>query len=266
MTTTTPERVGSTLTDALIITRRNLLRVLRMPRLIIFSTVQPIMFLTLFNYVFGGALSFGGPIADAGGYINWLIPGILVQSAVFGSQGTAIGLTEDLKAGVIDRFRSLPMSRSAVLAGRTIADLVRLSFVLVLMLVVGTFMGWEPTQGFGSVVAALALVLFFAFALSWVMATIGLAAKDPETAQIVAFFPLFPLVFASSVFVPTETMPDWLAAFAENQPITYLTNAIRGLTLTGDAGSDTVGALAWTVGLLVVFVPLAIRQYRRAAD
>jgi ABC transporter DrrB family efflux protein len=265
-TTVRSEGFSSTLTDIGIVTRRNLVRVVRNPRLILFSTVQPIMFLVLFNYVFGGALSFGGPIAAAGNYINWLIPGILVQSATFGSQGTAIGLTEDLQAGVIDRFRSLPMSRSAVLAGRTLADIARLAFVLALMLIVGFFMGWSPTTGAGEIVAAYLVAVGFGYAMSWVMATIGLAVKSAEVAQIVAFLPLFPLVFASSVFVPVETMPDWLAAFAEHQPITAITNAIRGLTLGGLETGDLVAALAWIVGITAVFAPFAIRMYRRASD
>lgn len=251
--------------DVVQITKRNLLRIVRIPQLVVFATIQPVMFLVLFNYVFGGALSFGGPVAEAGSYINWLIPGILVQTAVFGSSSTALGLTEDLAKGVIDRFRSLPMARSAVLAGRTFADLVRSAFVTALMLVAGLFMGWEPTQGFGSVVVGVSIALGFGYAMSWVMATVGLAVKNPETAQVASFLPLFPLVFASSVFVPTETMPDWLAAFANHQPITIITNAIRGLTLTGDVGNYVWLSLAWIVGIVAVFGPLAVRLYRRAA-
>ncbi len=265
MTTATAPRRANAITDAWIVTKRNLLRVYRNPQLIIFSTVQPIMFLILFNYVFGGALSFGGPIASAGGYINWLIPGILVQSAAFASQGTALGLTEDLQAGVIDRFRSLPMSRSAVLVGRTLADMARLTFVLGLMLVAGWLMGWAPTTGGGEVALAFLLAIGFGYAMSWVMATVGLTVKNAEVAQTVAFLPLFPLVFASSVFVPTETMPDWLAGFAENQPITILTNAIRGLTIGGGDPSDVWLALVWIGGITAVFAPLAIRSYRRVA-
>ena len=264
MTTTTMTRGSNPFADAAIVTKRTLLRITRNPQLVLFSTVQPIMFLVLFNYVFGGALSFGGPIAEAGDYINWLIPGILIQSAVFGAQGTALGLNEDLNAGVIDRFRSLPMSRSAVLAGRTIADLARMSFVLGLMLLVGWAMGWSPTTGGGEVLLGFLLALGYAFALSWVMANLGLSVKDAETAQVVAFLPLFPFVFASSVFVPTETMPDWLAAFAENQPITILTNAIRGLTLGGATSTDIFASIAWIVGITVVAAPLAVRIYRRS--
>lgn len=251
--------------DVVQITKRNLLRIVRIPQLVVFATIQPVMFLVLFNYVFGGALSFGGPVAEAGSYINWLIPGILVQTAVFGASSTALGLTEDLDKGVIDRFRSLPMARSAVLAGRTFADLVRGAFVTTLMLVAGLFMGWDPTQGFASTALGVVIALAFGYAMSWVMAYIGLLVKNPETAQVATFLPLFPLVFASSVFVPTSTMPDWLAAFAENQPITIIANAIRGLTLTGDVGDYLWQSVLWIVGIVAVFGPLAVRQYRRAA-
>ncbi len=249
-----------------ILTRRNLLRVTRLPQLIVFTAIQPVMFLVLFNYVFGGALSFGGPISQAGGYINWLIPGILLQSVVFGSSATAIGLTDDLAKGVIDRFRSLPMSRSAVLAARTIADVTRMGFVTLLMLGVGTLMGWEYQHGFWNMTMGWLLALSFGYAMTWVMATIGLAVKDPETAQIAGFLPLFPLVFASSVFVPTQTMPSWLQTFADVQPITVITNAIRGLMLTGETGDYVWQSMLWIVALLAVFAPLAVRMYKRAND
>lgn len=247
-----------------IITRRNILRVARLPQLIVFTAIQPVMFLVLFNYVFGGTLSFGGPISEAGGYINWLIPGILLQSVVFGSSATSVGLTDDLSKGVIDRFRSLPMSRGAVLTARTLADTARMGFVTLLMLGAGTLMGWEYQHGFWNMTLGWILALGFGYAMSWVMATVGLAVKDPETAQVAGFLPLFPLVFASSVFVPTETMPDWLQVFAEVQPITVLTNAIRGLMLTGDTGSYVWQSLLWIVGLIAIFAPLSVRMYRRA--
>lgn len=249
-----------------ILTRRNILRVIRLPQLIFFTAVQPVMFLVLFNYVFGGALSFGGPISEAGGYINWLIPGILLQSVVFGSQATAIGLTDDLAKGVIDRFRSLPMSRSAVLTARTLADVTRMGFVTLLMLGVGTLMGWEYQNGFWRMALGWLLAISFGYVMTWVMATVALAVKDPEAAQIAGFLPLFPLVFASSVFVPTQTMPSWLQTFADVQPITIVTNAIRGLMLTGDTGDYVWQSLLWIAGLLAVFAPLAVRMYKRAID
>jgi ABC transporter DrrB family efflux protein len=258
-----------------VITKRNVLRLARIPQLILFSTVQPVMFLVLFNYVFGGAIAIGGPGGGgAGNYINWLIPGILVQSAVFGASATALGLTEDLGAGVIDRFRSLPMARSAVLTGRTLADLVRNTFVITLMLLVGYLMGWRFEQGLGKMALGVAISLLFGYAFSWVMATIGLAAKTPEAAQSAGFLPIFPLVFASSVFVPTEAMPDWLRGFADNQPITVIANAVRSLmipeqalaSLDLDQGSLIVQSLAWIAGIIAVFGFLAVRQYKRSVS
>ncbi|OFW67252.1 MAG: hypothetical protein A2Z12_05935 [Actinobacteria bacterium RBG_16_68_21] len=274
MTTTTTEHarisVAHAIKDTLVITRRNLLRNIRLPQLILFATVQPVMFLLLFNYVFGGAIGGSIPAVAAGKYINWLVPGLLIQVAAFGAGQTAIGLTEDLSKGVIDRFRSLPMARSAVLAGRTISDLIRNGFVIGLMLLVGFFIGFRWQTNALGMAAGLLVAMAFAYALSWVMATIGLAVKNPEATQTAIFLPVFPLVFASSVFVPTETMPSWLRAFAENQPITVTVNALRGLMLGGDAlepGKTVLGAvllsLVWTAGILAVFAPLAVRLYRR---
>jgi ABC transporter DrrB family efflux protein len=279
MTTLARRRRRVKLSDALIhtgvITKRNTLRVVRLPQLLLFSTIQPVMFLLLFNYVFGGAISIGGPggsVSGSDNYINWLIPGILVQTAVFGATATALGLTEDLGAGVIDRFRSLPMARSAVLAGRTIADLVRNTFVNGLMLVVGFLMGWRFEQGVARMLLGVALALLFGYAFSWVMATIGLLAKTPETAQSAGFLPIFPLVFASSVFVPTASMPAWLRVFAENQPVSVIANAVRSLMIPEqalpfldlDQGTLIWQSIAWIAGIVAVFAPLAVRQYRRS--
>ncbi len=254
------------------ITRRNLLRFVRLPQLLLFSTVQPVMFLLLFNYVFGGAIVTALPAAAGGSYLNFLIPGLLVQIAAFGSGQTAFGLAEDLTAGVIDRFRSLPMARSAVLAGRTLADLVRNGLILVLLLAVAAVIGWRPGSLTGTL-GALAIVLFFTYAMSWVMATIGLLVKTPEAVQSAVFLPVFPLVFASSVFVPTQTMPDWLRAFADHQPVTVTVNAMRGLILGEGAllPGDTVSgqvllALVWSAAILAVFGPLAVRIYRRTVS
>ncbi len=275
-TTTAPRpplsrsQLARTVSDIAVITRRNLLRNVRLPQLLLFSTVQPVMFLLLFTYVFGGAIGQAIPPAAGGEYINWLIPGLLVQVAVFGSGQTAIGLTEDLDKGVIDRFRSLPMARSAVLAGRTLADVVRNGFVITLMLVVGFLIGFRwQTNAFG-MLAGLIIALAFSYAFSWVMATIGLLVKNPEAAQAAVFLPVFPLVFASSVFVPTATMPGWLQVFADNQPITTTVNALRGLILGSGAlepgqstESQIVISLVWIAAILAVFVPLAVRRYRR---
>ena len=272
--TGTKTSIGQAITHTAVITKRNLLRNVRIPQLLIFATIQPVMFLILFNYVFGGAITQGGPAAAAGEYINWLIPGILVQSAVFGATQTAVGLTEDLRAGVIDRFRSLPMARSAVLTGRTNADTVRNIWVLGLMLAVGYLIGWRFEQGLPSMLLAVGVVVLFAYSMAWVMACMGLAIKDTEAVQVAGFLPIFPLVFASSVFVPTDTMPSWLQAFAENQPITIISNTVRSLMLPEQAltvigfeqGTLIWQSLAWITGIIVVFSPLAVWLYRRVSD
>ena len=275
MTTTADARkvrmsVVHTIKDTAVITRRNLLRNLRLPQLLVFSTVQPVMFLLLFNYVFGGAIGGSLPPAAGGEYINWIVPGLIVQVAAFGAGQTAIGLTEDLSKGVIDRFRSLPMARSAVLAGRTVSDLIRNGFVIVLMLAVGLLIGFRWQTSPLGMMGGLLVAMVFAYALSWVMATVGLAVKNPEAAQTAVFLPVFPLVFASSVFVPTQTMPGWLRAFADNQPITITANALRGLILgegalaPGQTVAGQVGlSLAWALGIIAVFAPLAVTIYRR---
>ncbi len=262
-----------------IITRRNLLRNIRLPQLLLFSTVQPVMFLLLFNYVFGGSIARSIP-PIFGDYINYLLPGIIVQNVVFAATATAVGLTEDLQAGVIDRFRSLPMARSAVLAGRTFADVGRAAFVISLMTAVGYLIGFRPLNGFFSLVLAVVLALGFGYSMSWVMAWVGLKVKTPEAAQTAGFLPIFPLVFASSVFVPTSTMPSWLASFAENQPVTVLANTARALIL-GDAyiagephlaasgatiGSLVLLSLAWIVGIVAVAAPFAVRSYRKTVE
>ena len=264
----TPRQV---VTDTLVLTRRNLLRNVRLPQLLLFSTVQPVMFLLLFNFVFGGAI--GQAIPGDYAYIQWLMPGLVIQVATFGAGQTAIGLTEDLSKGVIDRFRSLPMARAAVLTGRTLADLFRNAAVLTIMLAVGFLIGFRYETNLLGFLAGVALALAFGYALSWVMATIGMLVRNPEAAQSAVFLPVFPLVFASSVFLPTQTMPDWLRVFADNQPITVIANALRGLML-GDAallaGQDTAGqvleSLAWIVGITLLFGGLATRAYRRAVS
>ena len=263
--------LGDAITHTAIITGRNNMRVLRIPSLILFSTVQPVMFLLLFNIVFGGAITTGTP-AGSDQYINWLMPGILVQTAVFGATATALGLTEDLGAGVIDRFRSLPMARSAVLTGRTIADLVRNTFVYTLMLFVGLLMGWRFEQGVLKMLFGVAIALLFGYAFSWVMATIGLAVKTPEAAQSASFLPIFPLVFVSSIFVPVTSMPDWLQGFAENQPVSVVANTVRSLMIPEEAlvflgidqGTLILKSFAWIVAITAVFAPLAVRQYKKA--
>jgi len=257
--------------DTLVITRRNLIRNVRLPQLLLFATVQPVMFLLLFTYVFGGAIGGSIPAAAGGRYVNWLIPGLLIQVAAFGAGQTALGLTEDLAKGVIDRFRSLPMARSAVLTGRTLSDLIRNGFVITLMMAVGFAIGFRWQTSFLGLVAGLLVAMAFAYAFSWIMAAIGLAAKSPEAAQSAVFLPVFPFVFASSVFAPVETMPSWLQAFAAHQPVTVTAEALRGLILGQAAlapgqtvAGQTLLALAWAAGILAVFAPLSVRVYRKA--
>ncbi|MHB1391350.1 MAG: ABC transporter permease [Thermoleophilia bacterium] len=249
----------NTITDIATLTKRNLIRYFRIPELLIFSSFQPIMFLLLFNYVFGGAIA--GP--TGGSYINFLLPGIAVQTVLFGTTATAVGLADDLSKGMVDRFRSLPISRSAVLAGRTIADVVRNFLVVVLINIVGYMLGFRYTGGLLHGAAAMVLLLGFGFAFSWISATIGLFARDPETVQVAGFVWIFPLVFASSVFVPVDTMPGWLQAFSKHQPVTITVNAIRGLLLSGTT-DYVVQTLMWAVGILLVFVPLAVWSYKRS--
>ncbi|HET7088884.1 MAG TPA: ABC transporter permease [Anaerolineae bacterium] len=256
-----------------VITRRNLIRVVRLPQLLLFSTIQPVMFMLLFNYVFGGAIVLALPPAAAGSYVNWLMPGLLAQFALFSGGQTAAGLSEDLLKGVIDRFRSLPMARSAVLAGRTVSDLIRSAFILALLVAVGFVIGFRPQTGLFGMLGALAVALAFGYAWSWVMAMVGLMVRTTESIQSAVYLVIFPLAFASSVFVPTDTMPSWLQWFTEHQPVSVVTNALRGLIL-GEGGlpaGQTVGgqvvlALAWSAAITGVFAPLAVRIYRRAVS
>lgn len=246
-------------TDALVLTRRNLTTILRTPQLLVFSTIQPVMFVLLFAYVFGGAISTPGV-----SYTQFLIPGILAQTVAFGSTQTGIGLADDLGKGLIDRFRSLPMARSAVLAGRTLSDTGRNLFVVALMLLVGTIIGFRVETNLFAALAAVAVILLFGFALSWVAATIGLATGSAETAQAAGFLWIFPLTFASSAFVPVESIRvAWLQRFAEIQPVTQTVNAMRALFLGGPTADHVLASIGWSLAILAVFMPLAVRLYRR---
>jgi ABC transporter DrrB family efflux protein len=253
---------GTAVSDALAVTWRNLLAYVRLPQLAVFSTIQPIMFVLLFRYVFGGSIVLGDPSID---YVNYLMPGIFVQTVVFGAAGTGIGLAEDLHKGIIERFRSLPMARSAVLAGRTLADGVRNVFVLVLMTVVGLLVGFRLEAGILPYLAALALVLAFGYAMAWPSAAIGLGSPNGEAAQAAIFPMMFPLTFASSAFVDTSLMPGWLQVFANHQPVTVTVDAARALVLGQPVGWSAVASLAWSAGIVAVFGTLAVRRYRRAA-
>jgi len=246
--------------DALAITWRNLIGYRRVPQLLVFSTIQPVIFVLLFRYVFGGAITPPGHVP----YVDFLMPGVFVQTVVFGALATAIGLAADVKSGMLERFRSLPMARSAVLAGRTFADLARNVFVVILMVAVGFLVGFRIHTNALALVAGILLLLFFGYAMSWIFATVGLVLGDPETAQAAAFPVLAPLVFASSVFVPVDQMPGWLQVWANHQPVSVTASAVRALVIGGPTASFVWQSLAWCVGILAVFAPLAVRRYRRA--
>jgi ABC transporter DrrB family efflux protein len=255
-----PRVVRSAIADAAVVTRRNLRHFIRQPDLLLFSTIQPVMFVLLFVYVFGGAVSRSLPGGVA--YVNFLLPGIFVQSVTFRASMTAIGLAEDLQRGVIDRFRSMPMARSAVLLGRTMADLVRNVLIIGLMIGVGYAVGFRFHGGVAGAVASIAVVAAFGLALSWIFAYMALTVRGAEAAQSAGFVITFPLVFASSVFVPVSTMPDWLQAFAKVSPVTVTADAARSYALTG-APASLGAAAAWIGGILIVFIPLCVWRYRR---
>jgi ABC-2 type transport system ATP-binding protein len=251
----------SAVTDARIVTGRNLRHFIRQPQLLIFSTIQPVMFVLLFAYVFGGAVK--GSLPHGVKYIDFLLPGIFVQSVAFRATQTAVGLAEDLDRGVVDRFRSMPMARSAVLVGRTVADLLRNVVIVGLMIIVGYVIGFRFRAGLPDALASVAVVSAFGFALSWIFAFVALAVRGAEAAQSAGFVVIFPLVFASSVFVPVTSMPDWLQAIAKVSPVTLTANAARTYALDGGVPASLGGATAWIVGLLLVFVPLCVWRYRR---
>jgi ABC transporter DrrB family efflux protein len=255
-----PRAVRSAITDTAVVTGRNLRHFIRQPDLLTFSTIQPVLFVLLFVYVFGGAV--GRSLPHGAAYVDFLLPGVFVQSVTFGASQTAVGLSEDLQRGVVDRFRSMPMARSAVLAGRTVADLVRNILVIGLMIAVGYLVGFRFTGGAAGAVACIAVVAAFGFALSWIFAFVALTVRGAETAQTAGFVVIFPLVFASSVFVPVSTFPAWLQAFATINPVTVTANAARSLALYGTPASLGAAA-AWIAGLLAVFIPLSVWRYRR---
>jgi ABC-2 type transport system permease protein/oleandomycin transport system permease protein len=255
-----PGRVKLAVEDALAIAGRNLRAMTRVPEVIVFSTIQPVIFVLMFRYVFGGAIRIPG--VD---YVNYLMPGIFVQTVVFGGMNTVAGLSEDLSKGLIERFRSLPMARSAVLAGRTLADLVRNVGVVSLMVIVGYLVGFRVQTNVVSFLAAMGLLLFFAFALCWAFALLALSAGNAEAAQAASFPPLALLVFASSAFVPVTSMPGWLQAWAKVQPVSVTVDAVRALVLGGATTKPVLQSIAWSVGIIAVFGPLAVARYRRAA-
>jgi ABC transporter DrrB family efflux protein len=251
----------SSVTDTAIVTVRNLRHFWRQPDLLIFSTIQPVMFVLLFVYVFSGAI--GKALPPGISYVDYLLPGIFVQSVTFRASQTAVGLSEDLRRGVIDRFRSMPMARSAVLVGRTTADLVRNILIIGLMIVVGYLVGFRFQAGVLAALGCVALIAAWGLALSWIFAFVSLVVRGAESAQTAGFVLLFPLVFASSVFVPVSTLPSWLQPIAKASPVTLTADAARTLALTGGVPHSLWGSLAWIVGIVAVFVPLSVWRYRR---
>ena len=256
--------------DAAVVTKRNLIKIKRVPDLLVFTTLSPIMFVLLFAYVFGSAIDVPGV-----GYREFLIAGIFAQTVVFGATFTGFSLAEDLQKGVIDRFRSLPMAPSAVLFGRTFSDVVNNVISLVVMALTGLVVGWRIRSSVLEAVAGFAVVLLFAYAISWVMAYVGLLVRTPEVVNNASFIVIFPLTFIANTFVPTNNLPGPLKAFADWNPVSSVTQAARelfGNTSPAFPAPDVWSlqhpiayTLAWVVLILAVFIPLAVRQYRRAA-
>ena len=246
--------------DTSVIAQRQLRKVLRRPMYVVYLFVQPVILVLLFRYVFGGAIATGGV-----SYVDYLMPGIIAMTAVFGALTTGLGITEDLAAGVIDRFRSLPIAHSALLIGHTAADLATNAVSIVVILALGFVIGFRPSEPVWSVALALALILAFAYVFSWISAFVGISVRNPEAAQSIGFIWVFPLVFASSAFVPTDTMPAGVQAFADVNPVTLVVDAARALMIGhGDALAPALGTLAWLAAVLVVFVPLSVRALRKA--
>jgi ABC-2 type transport system permease protein len=251
--------LGWALADTASVTWRNLRSMMRTPEVIVFSSIQPIIFVLTFRYVFGGAIQ-GLPGVP---YVDFLMPGVFVQTVVFGAMNTAVGLSQDLQSGITERFRSLPMSRAAQLAGRTAADLVRNVFTVILMVGVGFAVGFRIHAGWLAFLGSIGIVLLFSLTFSWVFALIGLGAKNAESAQAASFPILALLVFASSAFVPTQQMPHWLRVYADHQPVSDTVDAVRALVIGGPTAGKVLASLAWMVGILAVFVPLSVARYRR---
>jgi ABC-2 type transport system permease protein len=247
-------------TDTLIIAERNLVRLPRAPDLLLAFTVQPIMFVLLFRYVFGGAIK-----TRPYSYVDFLIPGIIVQTIAFGGFVTALGLNEDVHKGLIDRFRSLPMARAAVLAGRTLSDVVTNTLSMTVLLVTGLIIGFSFHTTAPQAIAGIGLLLLFGYAFSWVFAFVGLLVSSPEAANSAGFIAVFPLTFISSAFVPVHSMPEALRAFALVNPFTITVDAMRSLWLGAPARNNVWEAILWALAIIAIFAPLAVARYRRTA-
>ncbi len=241
------------------VAKRNLLRIWRTPRLLVIGTLQPAMLLLLFRYVLGGAIRIPG-----GSYVDYVVPAIFVEAVLIGCMTTSIGLAQDLQSGIIDRFRSLPMARPAVLAGRTLADLARSALALVIMVALGLAVGFRFHNSLPAIMAGFVVILMFGYSFSWVYATIGLATKDPETAQVAGILPFFILMFASNAIVPLATMPGWLQPFARNQPLSLAVTSVRALLDGGPAAHWVWQTMAWSIAIFTVFFFISLRLYHRA--
>lgn len=259
-------------TDGWVVAKRNLIKIVRVPEILVFVLISPIMFVLLFAYVFGGAIDPG----DGVNYREFLIGGIFAQTVVFGATFTGAGLAEDMQKGIIDRFRSLPMSRSAVLVGRTTSDIVYNVLSLIIMALTGLLVGWRMREGVVSALLGFLLLLLFAYAISWIMAYVGLLVPSVEVINNASFIIIFPLTFVSNAFVPLDSLPDGVRTFAEWNPVSTVTQASRelfgntgGRAVESDAWSMQNPALytvIWVVIIVVVFVPLSVRQYRIASS
>jgi ABC transporter DrrB family efflux protein len=248
--------------DTWVLTKRNLTVWARVPAYLVFTVVQPTIFTLLFRYVFGGAIP---TVGFPGGYVDYLLPGVIGQTAAFATMATAISLAIEAQKGVIDRLRVMPISRSAVLLGRLAADGVRMMITLLVIVGVGYAVGFRFHDGAGSAVAMFALAEAFGLTLCCVSMFIGLALRQEEAVQAFGLIWLFPLTFVSSAFVPVITMPGWLQAFAVNQPVTHVINALRSLALGTPMGDNLWLSLVWMAGTLAVFMPLAVRAYKRVS-
>jgi ABC-2 type transport system permease protein len=258
--------------DSVVITKRNLIKVKRVPDLIVFATLSPIMFVLLFRYVFGGAINVPGDIS----YAEFLLPGIFAQTVVFGSTITGASLADDLQKGLIDRFRSLPMSRSAVLIGRTVADLGLNAISIAVMAITGLIVGWRINSSVGEAIAGFAILLVFAYSISWLMAMVGLLVRTPEVVNNASFIVIFPITFVANTFVPLESFPPVLQTFAEWNPVSAVVQAARNLFGNVPEGLPApdvwslqhpeLYTLIWTAIILAVFVPISVRMYQRTAS
>jgi ABC transporter DrrB family efflux protein len=258
--TVRPQGLRSFISDTSVLTRRNLLLSLRTPQLVVAAAIMPVMFVLLFRYVFGGSIHVPGYSS----YVDFLIPGIIVQTSLFGGSSSAVSVAEDLTKGVTDRFRSLPTQPAAILTARTLADLVRLTYTVGLMIGIGLLVGFRFHNSLPPILAGIGIALFFGYACSWLFTLLGLLVRNVEAATLVAFVLTFPLVFAASTFTSTETMPGWLRTFANAQPVTQVINALRALTQgTGSADRPVIYALAWSTGILIVAATAATRRFRQ---